>query len=305
MSLFHIRLKQNAWERLIPPQEEFKDFILAEEEEPFLDVTMSISKDEDILESLITRYSSFSYVQQEESIFNKTLGFSVHDADSLSTVVSDIARQQNKLIRVSNNVVSTIPLNLNGTFIGLDPDLERSIITFNQSNIHGGTLVLTATSLSDVITNSIVRFLSNNWLEYEEYLYKESNLDKYGNREQEEEYYTNITRAAAETTRDYWSLYEGDIYFIVQFDSYLDTIKVEINDIVKIDLANLILDWHVPPDTGAVFNEMPFSNFHRVSAADDSFIGSAVNGLVKEVSLKMDEGLISYTVWIPVLVGGK
>jgi len=135
---------------------------------------------------------------------------------------------------------------------------------------------------------------------------KETNITKYGLREEEDEYYTNITKSAAETTVDYWDLYESSVYYLLRFESYLETINLEINDIVKIDLASLIIEWHIPSGLpGALTPRMPFTRFHDVSAADDTIIGASINGLIKEMTVNFEQGTISYTVWIPRLLGVK
>jgi hypothetical protein len=295
----YVRLKENAWERLIPEQEEFKDFISAEAEEPIADITTTISLDEDVLEFLVELYTSYTYTKGTESSTNRTLGFSLHDQENAATLIPSIARQQTKLIHVSGGIVTTVPLILDGDFIGLDPNYERSVYTFNKSNIQNGSLKLTTTTLDELVTKHTLRFLDNNWLSDEEVIILETNIDKYGKREKQEEYFTNVTRAAAVTTQEDWASFEAYVYFILEFESYIETIKLEVNDIVKIDLADLVIDWHVPD------NALPFQRYHTVSAADDTFVGTSINGLIKSAALDMSTGLISYKVWVPRQLGDK
>ncbi len=240
------------------------------DDELYVSFTSSIGPNPaDIIEWLVNKYTDYtidatSFAATHTSLTNYPSNFFIKAKPSVFTLIRDIAFQARCSVFVRDNVVYL-------QYMSKEP---TSIKTLTEDDILVGTFSFTHTDTEDLETRHTI-----SWSEGEAGVNKDDetdfefvvkhNIPKYGIFDADYDYYTLNIFELVEKSATYWAIQKSNTWRIVEFETPLLHLNLDVFDCVTLNIAQF----------------------------------PTVKVVIKEAKYNVDTNTIKFTAWTPVLSG--
>ena len=211
------------------------------------------------------------------------MNFAITTQEDLKSIVPDIAWQTARGVRFNGGDVEIVRYAL------LD---SNPVFTFDDSNTQENSVILTTLPLSEVYTRIEYVNQGNNYLKQPKHRHYKRNVAKYGENEITCEFYVYHNE---QNSLDYFSFWLNRIthpWCRVKLTGYLDSFKLDILDVVEIDLGTVKFY-----DTTKGY---PVTHYLQGAVEQGLWNGT---GYIEEINARLDERLIDYTIRLPFKLG--
>lgn len=187
----------------------------------------------DIIQFIIEEFTNLavdatSFASVKTKIANFPAGFAVFDQPDAIELIQDIAFQARCAVFVRNGVV----------FLTYLSEIPTSSFALSEPDIELKTLELSFVTSEELITRIISKWRSDYSEEGEEReIISSRNIDKFGLREQEIDFFIYNIESLVQLSTDFWGFRNSNSWRLIQYLTFLTTLEVEVFDTINHTLA--------------------------------------------------------------------
>ena len=187
----------------------------------------------DILVYLISLYTentidSVSFTHVRGLLINYPANFALLGKKNVVEVLQEIAYQSRCAIWIADDVF----------YIKYLPEQGDSIDTITEDDIEQQTLVITTTPTEDLVTKYVASWKASYAQKADDKIILTYNINKYGVKEKDYDYYIYNTVELVEKSAVYWLIKTANMFKVVQCKTFLTKLKLETMDNCTVDLAH-------------------------------------------------------------------
>ena len=214
------------------------------------------------------------------------LAFAIYTQQDKHDILTDIVWQLGAVHRIRpNNQFDMKYLIMTG-------DKHPTRYIFNDSNVEVNSIVLSTTPIDDVRTNvdfvyespDLMRSL---WIENHKV-----NMDKYGDRRDEFEFWALRDLFTAVEVANFWLHRTESIWLTVSFNTFLDAIRLELWDYVELHLSPFVF-YNIADGT-------PLQH-HKDTVAESGMWNQ--KGWIRHIEYNIMQGFVNVELQLPIRIG--
>lgn len=186
----------------------------------------------EILEWLITTYTDHdidttSFNNVKSYVENYPSHFALLERKNILTALEEIAFQARCAIWLNN-----------GTFyIKYLPKDYTAVATLDEADVDAGSLTIYTTTTEELVTKLTAKWVDDYSVEKPYSFVLRNNGKQYGIREREIDFYIYTIGSLVAKSATFWLIRLSNIWKHVKFDTYMDRLIIETNDLIALDFS--------------------------------------------------------------------
>lgn len=222
----------------------------------------------DILEWFINTYTdmaidSTTFNHVKTKLENYPSHFALLTRKNILTVLEEIAFQSRCAIWISGRTF----------YLRYLPEEQTEVATLTETHVDAGSLVINSSTTEDLVTKLVAKWKSDYAAEEPNQIILRHNVNKYGTRERELDFYTYNIFNLVMKSATFWIIRLSNVWKHLGFSVYLDNLALETFDIVKFNFA------------------------------EDFVADAAIKGVLTSAVYDSAGKIISMSAWLPVKCG--